>query len=377
MSRSRILLAIFVGLPVTVLLTLNASVAESVSDECRARPGSSAAPGTYWRYRVSRPGHRRCWFLSFEPVKIRSHTRAAVSDSATSNATSERDSSLEAAGTNPSRPASAPTVSLQEAVAGAAPAETVLAGPSVGQSVGEDETRFSTRWPDSSNFRDFDVREFAALTSSYADRYSAANADEQAPWVWPVTGAQRTRSPLDVAGDTGWRAVFDVSTLVVALLAIAGGAFLALPFRQSHPRDPRRIAADELPAHGDMHVVSVDRNWGARARPDQRILRSVTPTDPARDLKKSLAELMGDLRRARTAPHAPRSFAPSKLGGSYQRRQSTRDLLPPIDGWGQANVAAAGFAEKAPNRNAPARAHELFSDLPQTTLTTGPSLVPA
>src|SRR4249919_3514337 len=113
MSRSRILLAIFVGLPVTVLLTLNASVAESVSDECRARPGSSAAPGTYWRYRVSRPDHRRCWFLSFERVKIRSHTRAAVSDSATSNATSERD----AAGTIPSRPASAPTVSLREAVA--------------------------------------------------------------------------------------------------------------------------------------------------------------------------------------------------------------------------------------------------------------------
>ena len=376
MSRSRILLAIFVGLPVTVLLTLNASVAESVSDECRARPGSSAAPGTYWRYRVSRPGHRRCWFLSFEPVKIRSHTRAAVSDSATSNATSERDSSLEAAATNPSRPASAPTVSLQEAVAEAAPAETVLAGPSVGQSVGEDETRFSARWPDSSNFRDFDVREFAALTSSYADRYSAANANEQAPWVWPVTGAQRTRSPLDVAGDTGWRAVFDVSTLAVALLAIAGGAFLALPFRQSHPRDPRRIAADELPAHRNMDV-SVDRSSGARARPDQRVLRSVTPTDPARDLKKSLAELMGDLRRARTAPQAPRSFAPSKLGGSYQRGQSTRDLLPPIDGWGQANVAAAGFAEKAPNRNAPARAHELFSDLPRTTLTTGPSLVPA
>lgn len=79
MSRSRILLAIFVGLPVTVLLTLNASVAESVSDECRARPGSSAAPGTYWRYRVSRPGHRRCWFLSFEPVKIRSHnTRSSI-----------------------------------------------------------------------------------------------------------------------------------------------------------------------------------------------------------------------------------------------------------------------------------------------------------
>lgn len=369
MSRSRILLAIFIGLPVTVLLTLNASVADSASDKCRARPGSSAAPGTHWSYRVSRPDHRRCWFLSFEPVKIRSHTRAAESDSATSNATSER----EAAGTIPSRPASAPTVSLREAVAEAAPAASALAGPPVGQSVGENETLFSTRWPDSSNFRDFDV-----LTSSSADRYSAANADEQAPFVWPVTGAERTRSPLDVAGDAGWRAVFDVSTLAVALLAIAGGAFkLALRLRQSHPRDPRRIAADELPAHRNMHVVSVDRNSGAGARPDQRVLRSVTPTDPARDLKKSLAELMGDLRRARTAQHAPRSFAPRKLGGSYQTRQSTRDLLPPIDGWGQANVAAAGFAEKAPNRNAPARAHELFSDLPRTTLTTGPSLVPA
>ena len=40
------------------------------------------------------------------------------------------------------------------------------------------------------------------------------------------------------------------------------------------------------------------------------VWRVPQPTDPAHDLKTSLAELMQDLQRARAANFSPRSFAP-------------------------------------------------------------------
>ena len=380
MSRSRILPAILVVLPATVLLSLNTGVTGSIADECRAKPGPSGPQGTHWHYRVSRPDQRRCWFLSFERVKVHSHIRQAVSDLASASRTAESDpvaegdSTAETAAAIPLRPASVKTVSLRAAAA-QAPAETVPAGPSVGE--GETAVHFSARWPSSSKFWDFDVREFAAIPSSYAENYSVANADEQTPLVWPGMAATRTQPPLDVAGETAWRAIFQVGMLLMALLAIAGGAFgLALRFRQSHSPDPRRVP-DEPPAQRKVDKELADRNSGAGAQQDRHVLRPPTLTDPARDLKKSLAELMGDLRRARTSQYASRSFAPRKLGESLQRRLSARDLLPPIDGWGQGRAGVAASVQKAPTRSAPARAHVLPSDLPQTAFATGPSLVPA
>jgi hypothetical protein len=213
--------------------------------------------------------------------------------------------------------------------------------------------------------------------SIYAESYSVADADEQTPLVWPGTAATRTRPPLEVAGETAWRAILQVGMLLMALLAIAGGVFsLALRFRQSHSPDRRRVP-DELPAQREVDKELVDRNSGVRARQDRHVSRPLTPTDPADDLKKSLAELMADLRRARTSRYAPRSFAPRKLGGSLQRRLSARELLPSIDGWGQARIDVTAAAEKAPARSAPTRAHAPTSDLPRTTVPASPSLVPA
>ena len=385
MSRSRILPAILVVLPATVLLSLNTGVTGSIADVCRAKPGPSGPHGTHWHYRVNRTDQRHCWFLSLERVNVHSHTRKVASDLASASRTAEpdpaakRDSSAETlvaetATAIPLRPASAKTISVRAAAA-PAPAETVSAGPSVG----EDETaaQFSARWPSSSKFWDFDVREFAVSPSSYAESYSVADANEQTPLVWPGTAATRTRPPLEVAGETAWRAILQVGMLLMALLAIAGGVVsLALRFRQSHSPDRRRVP-DELPAQREVDKEWVDRNSGVRARQDRHVSRPLTPTDPADDLKKSLAELMADLRRARRSPYAPRSFAPPKLGASLQGRLSARDLLPPIDGWGHARVSVAAAVEKASARSAPTRAHAPTSDLPRTTVPASPSLVPA
>jgi hypothetical protein len=395
MSRSRILLAVLVVLPATALLSLKTSVTESVAEECRAKPGASAPQGTRWRYRVSRADHRHCWFLNHESARVHSLARERASDSGSesrtteSGPTAEGESAAETAAAIPMRPASVRTIPVRATTAPAS-AEPAPGGPSVV----EDETtaHFSARWPNSSKFWDLDVRDFAAVPSSYAETYSAANTDEQTSLVWPGTEPTRARTPLDLLGGVLWRTIFQIGVLLAALLAIAGAAFKLLPrLRQNHCLNAEGTA-DERPAQRTAGRELPDRNSIGEIQQDRHVARPVTLTDPARDLKKSLAELMGDLRRAKTSQHASRSFAPHKLGGSFQNRPSTRDLLPPIDGWGQTRVEATAPANKAPTWKAPtwkaptwkaptwiapARRHVLSTELPETPLASAPSLVPA
>ena len=391
MSTSKILPASLVVLSAGALLSLSASVAESVAYECRAKPGAAAPQGTHWRYRVSRPDHRHCWFLNYETVKVRSHTHEAASDSAASSPAAEGDGLTEA-GEIPKRDASVQPISLRASAAKAS-TETVTAGPPAAE--GEAVALFSARWPNHTKLGDFDAREFAATPSSYAERYSATSADEQMPLVWPVTEVTRSRPALDIASEPTWRATFLIGMLLATLLAIAGGALaLARRLRQSRSLDPRRVPdevpvqrqAGEVPVQRQADEVRVprqaykelgNRNSDTEAQQGRHGSRPITPTDPARDLKKSLAELMEDLRRARRSQDAPRSFAPRTLVGNWQRARSARDLLPPIEGWGHTPVSKAASAEKVSTRSTPARAHALSSDLAQTTLAVGPSLVPA
>jgi hypothetical protein len=279
-------------------------------------------------------------------------------------------------------PASAASESAETATAANAPAETATA--TARPSVAEDDAGalFSARWPNSSKFWDFDERAFTAIPSSYAERYSAANTDDQMPQVWPVAEVARPRAALDVVCEAASRSSLQIAALLVALLAIAFGTFkLAFGFRQSHPVDPHPTPA-EPPVQRQVDQELGDRNSAPRVRPDRHRLRPITPTDPASDLKKSLAELMADLRRARASLYSPRSFAPRTLSAIRQRSRTARDLLPPIDGWGEARAAVSAPVEKTPTWSAPTwsaqsrRAHVL-SDLPETTLPAGPSLVPA
>lgn len=385
MSRSKILPASLVVLSVSALVNLNSSVAESGADNCMGKPGAAGPRGSHWHYRVNRSDQRHCWFLTYEGLKVRSRTHAAASVRAASSPAMERDGPAEAAAATatPIRPRSVQTVSLP-APAVSEPAETATA--TARPSVAEDDAGalFSARWPNSSKFWDFDERAFTAIPSSYAERYSAANTDEQMPLVWPVAEVTPTRAALDVVCQAASRSSLQIAALLVALLAIAFGAFkLAFGFRQSHPVDPRPMP-DEAPVQRQVDPVQqqVDkelghRNLAPRVRPDRHGLRPITPTDPASDLKKSLAELMADLRRARASLYSPRSFVPGKLGAIRQKSRTARDLLPPIDGWGEARAPVSAPVEKMPTWSALSPRAHVLSDLPETTLPAGPSLVPA
>jgi hypothetical protein len=379
MPRSKILSASLVVLSVSAVVNLNASVAESGADDCRGKPGAAGPRGTHWHYRVNRSDQRHCWFLTYERLKVHSRTHAAASVRASPIPAAEHDGFAEAAAATatPIRPPSVQTISVP-ASAASEPADAVTA--TARPSVAEDEAGalFSARWPNSSKFWDFEERVFTAVPNSYAERYSAANTDDQMPLVWPVAEVTRPQTALDVVCESASRSSLQIAALLVALLAIAFGAFkLAFGFRQSHPVDPPPMP-DEPPVQRHFDKASVNRNSTPNVRQDRHSLRPITPTDPASDLKKSLAELMADLRRARASLYSPRSFAPRTLGAIQQKSRTASDLLPPIDGWGEARAAAvAAPVEKAPTWSALSRRAHVLSDLPETTLPAGPSLVPA
>lgn len=54
--------ALLLVVPATAVLWAGAEFVQA-AEECRARPGSTAPPGSGWYFRVNRADHRRCWFL--------------------------------------------------------------------------------------------------------------------------------------------------------------------------------------------------------------------------------------------------------------------------------------------------------------------------
>jgi hypothetical protein len=117
------------------------------------------------------------------------------------------------------------------------------------------------------------------------------------PLIWPVTDAERVGQQQDPAGQAAFGSVFLVSALALGSLSLFGGVFkLVRRSRQGYLRDPWRAATG-------------------------RSVRVPRPTDPAHDLKTSLAELMQDLQRAGAASHSPRAFTPPVR----RARQGTAD----------------------------------------------------
>ena len=229
MLRPKIQPAILVVLPATVLLTAQTSLGEPTAGGCRTGPGLTAPQGTHWYYRINRADNRRCWFLSSEGVKVRSHARGAMSHVASPSPTPQHENAAETVRASQTTPA--PTASAQKEPAQAAAAE--LAFP--GSSLREHGRRidFAMRWPDLPNAQDLDGSEFSAMRNSYAERDAMA----QIPLRWPVIEAERAQQAS--AGEGAFGSVFLAGALVgMASLLLAGGVFkLARRPRQSYLRD--------------------------------------------------------------------------------------------------------------------------------------------
>jgi hypothetical protein len=318
MPGTKILSAFLIMVPATILLTT-----EATAEQCKASPGGAAPRGMHWYYRVNRATNKHCWYLGPGGAHVKSHTAtAAVADALAARKANPVDAdnaapmqAMPADGAEPAAPvqtafAQTQTASAQTALAQAAPADQAA---TANQAVGE--PGFGSRWPeDLPKAEDLEQSEPAPVSDSYAERRDT-DAIAQMPSKWP--GGKAGHAAQSAAGETALR-YFSILGIVVIPLLLAAG-WVAKYAREPHRSNmqerlrtmanslrPRRRsdAFDEAMFVGSAPPLSPATSR-RRAGPDWR---ERAPTDPAQDLKTSLAELMHDLRRA-AEPHEPDRYA--------------------------------------------------------------------
>jgi hypothetical protein len=290
---SKILPAILIMVPATALLTAQSSLSEPAAEECKASPGANTPRGAHWYYRINR-AKQHCWYLGV--VDAHANASAAAPMASTSAAPPRKGNTTEAprAAAPPTAPA---TTAFAPVAAAPVPPAPIAAEPAPPERV--PQIGFATRWPDNlPNIEDLDQQEPAAMSDSYAERREATDAAAQMPSKWP--GVDGDRAAAVSASDTALRYVTIAGMVAIPLvLAVGWGAKFAHGPGRSPIRDQWRTMAGRLRRrrHGGFAEISeiepaVETRRGDWGR------RGPTPTDPAYDLKTSLAELMRDLRRA-------------------------------------------------------------------------------
>jgi len=288
---SKILPAILIMVPATVLVSVQASLSEPATEECKASPGTNTPRGAHWHYHVNR-AKQHCWYLG---VDSHAHAQAVTPAASTPAAVSQNSNATEAAGpaSAPAAPAAAalaPVVAAQNmpAPAAAAPA---LPGPPRG-------AEFVTRWPENLPNAEGLEQQEPAISSSYAEGREPIGQAPQMPSTLRLPDPDR--APAGSAGEVALRYFSIAGALAIPLLLAAGWAakFARRP-RRPVVRDQQRMTAMRLSPRrhlfGDELIgvapLVVDRHGDADGH-------APMPTDPAYDLKTSLGELMRDLRRA-------------------------------------------------------------------------------
>jgi hypothetical protein len=313
------LLSAFLMVPATVLLTTQASLSEPAAEQCKPSPGASAPRGSHWYYRINHATNQHCWYLGAEGT----HVKARVTTTASESPPSARQTNLAEADSAPTPDAAAaPAEAVQPAALAQAPAAGAQAAavqaPPADQAATAnkaDGSHFLTRWPeDLPKVEDLDQSEPAPISNSYAERRDDASA--QTPSKWPV--AEANRAAAASAGETALRYFSVAGIVAIPLLLLAG--FVAKRGRQPHESDfrhllralanrlrPRRSVSFDEAVFAEPEAPPLVRAAAPRRRaaPD---LQARTPTDPAQDLKASLAELMRDLRSA-AEPEEPARYA--------------------------------------------------------------------
>jgi hypothetical protein len=248
-------------------------------------------------------------FLSSEGMKVRSYARGAMSDVASQSPTPKRGNTSEAARVAPPRTTFAQIASVQMV-----PEQATAADPAFSETPVREHAAamdFAARWPDLPESPNLSSSELAAISNSYADTQAAADAEEQMPLTWPVTEAGRAGQQQDAAGQAAFGSVFLAGALALGSLSLVDGVFkLARRSRQRYLRDPWRAASGRSGPRRHLRADFRELAGSSSPRHGASVWRVPQPTDPARDLKTSLAELMQDLQRARAANFSPRSFAP-------------------------------------------------------------------
>jgi hypothetical protein len=296
MFVQRILPAILVVIPAAVVATVHGGRSETAVDQCKTKPGLSAAQGTHWYYRLDHVTRRQCWYLG----------SATAGRHANANA-------LEASGAAPT----VPVPPQKPAAVRVAQADqwqaTGMTSPELASTAAvslielpvrneQDAADFAARWANLP-LTDISAVNFAKdnqigagpsrLSSSYAEKSVDEDALPDVPLTWPVVEAVTARPDASIAAAV--QPLYLAGGAVMALLFVAGWTFGQVRGRRIHVAPAPIVAKDGQSWH-DGHVGEIEKGVGAKTPSVAR--GRPTPTDPARDLKKSLGELMRDLHRA-------------------------------------------------------------------------------
>jgi hypothetical protein len=287
MLRRRILPAAMLAvLPVAALVV---PFTKAIADDCRTKPGSSAAPGKHWYYRVNRSDHQHCWYLGSAQTEQSSHARRVISIMHRSlirrGVTEQPDPDQETTSTY----AGSEEVAVQESLP---------------------RMNFASRW---ANWTPQDLAGHKVATTGYLNAYPATDADQEVQFIGPVDDAKSVR-PQYAFGRIAVCFLLLAGALIIALPALA--AVLLRLARAPPASDSNRFAT---PNHA-RHYQQLRRPGLSETASGRLLTRTRTgPSawwsrmgpDPSDDLKPDLQELIGVLQRASAGPHTLRSFAPT------------------------------------------------------------------
>jgi hypothetical protein len=295
-------------LPATVLLMAQASFGESTADECKTTPGSSGPLGTHWYYRINRTDKRHCWYLGSEVMKVHSHELDAMPGVASQSSAPQNEAAAESSSATPTQSIPAQTTTMQ-----IAPAELVGAETGSSELPGSEHRSidFATRWADIPKSPDLDTHELVLINNKYAGEHVTANAAEQVPSAKPIIEVESAARPRGSAGVANFGLVSLVGALGIASLLYFGlyfGRVFGIVRRPDRETSRRRTRSDFSEIRSDFSEIP-GRGSTLRARQNESVW-SPTLTDPARDLRTSLHQLMCDLKRAGTASNRLHSFVP-------------------------------------------------------------------
>jgi hypothetical protein len=269
MSRPKILSAIFLITPGVVLLMAQAGFGEPAAESCQTKPGLNTPRGSHWFYRINR-ANQHCWYLGSSDA----HARASAVGTTTAAAQPippQQSEQIADAASPQAAPTAPSTVHAPVAPAPVAP----TAWPSAAL---PEPIAFTTRWPENlPHAKDVDEAEPVATSNSYANDGAAADA-AQMPAQWSALDAER-RAPQNTLAEAVLRYFSVAGGLAIPAVLLAGWAA-----KYARRRDDRDEPAADVVEAADVPL----------RRP---LVRRRLPTDPADDLKTSLAELMRDLHR--------------------------------------------------------------------------------
>jgi len=305
MLESKILPTILIILPSSVfLLVAHPGAGKAAAEKCNTRPSSSAPQGTHWYYRINSADNRRCWFLSSEDIKVRSHARELISSVPSPSPVPQH-------GNEPARATAPQTRPALTASARMAPANMLADTAFTESSMPQREMAmdFAARWPDRPEFTNINVSALALMSNSYADTPGATDAeDELSLRSFDTETGQRQQNP---AGETAFRLALLAAALGLVSLTVVGSFEIARRAGQPYVRASWRAVAGLPNSLRRMRADLINLTDSSPMQERYAVRRDPRPTDPVQDLKVSLSELMGDLRRANAASYSPRSFAPS------------------------------------------------------------------